>query len=110
MYRLNFADAEVIQVLFGEGCEHLQQLAESAGVTINTRGTTVMVEGDPFCVLYMMPCTTLSRLTRPGKCWIRVLLRLRHWLLCGAGRYQFLSFECGRCRSPPSGSENNHGL
>ena len=46
MYRLNFADATVIQVLFGEGSEHLQQLADSAGVTINSRGTTVMVEGD----------------------------------------------------------------
>ena len=47
MYRLNFADSAVIQVLFGEGGEHLQQLADSAGVMINTRGTTVMVEGDP---------------------------------------------------------------
>ena len=47
MFKLNFADAAVIQVLFGEGGEHLQQLSDSAGVTINTRGTTVMVEGDP---------------------------------------------------------------
>ncbi len=47
MYKLNFADAAVLPVLFGEGGEHLQQLSESAGVTINTRGTTVMVEGDP---------------------------------------------------------------
>ncbi len=47
MYRLNFADAAVVQLLFGEGGEYLQQLADSAGVTINTRGTTVMVEGDP---------------------------------------------------------------
>jgi phosphate starvation-inducible PhoH-like protein len=47
MYKLNFADSAVIQVLFGEGGEHLQQLSDSAGVTINTRGTTVMVEGDP---------------------------------------------------------------
>ena len=47
MFKLNFADAAVIQVLFGGGGEHLQQLSDSAGVTINTRGTTVMVEGDP---------------------------------------------------------------
>ncbi len=47
MFKLNFADTAVIQVLFGEGGEHLQQLSDSAGVTINTRGTTVMVEGDP---------------------------------------------------------------
>ncbi|MEA3333884.1 MAG: PhoH family protein [Pseudomonadota bacterium] len=47
MYRLNFADAAVVQLLFGEGGEYLQQLSDSAGVTINTRGTTVMVEGDP---------------------------------------------------------------
>ncbi len=47
MFKLNFAETAVIQVLFGEGCEHLQQLSDSAGVTINTRGTTVMVEGDP---------------------------------------------------------------
>ncbi|MCD6291841.1 MAG: PhoH family protein [Deltaproteobacteria bacterium] len=47
MYRLNFADAAVVQLLFGESGEFLQQLSESAGVIINTRGTTVMVEGDP---------------------------------------------------------------
>ena len=46
MYKINFADAKVLPALFGEGGEHLQQLSESAGVTINTRGTTVMVEGD----------------------------------------------------------------
>ncbi len=47
MYKLNFADTGVIQSLFGESCENLKQLEESAGVVINTRGTTVMVEGDP---------------------------------------------------------------
>jgi phosphate starvation-inducible PhoH-like protein len=46
MYKLNFADSTVIQALFGEGGEHLRQLEESAGVRINTRGTTVMVEGE----------------------------------------------------------------
>jgi len=47
MYKLNFADTGIIQSLFGESCENLKQLEESAGVVINTRGTTVMVEGDP---------------------------------------------------------------
>ncbi len=47
MYKLNFADSAALQLLFGEGGEHLLQLSESAGVKIDTRGTQVMVEGDP---------------------------------------------------------------
>ncbi len=46
MYKHEFADSVTLQTLAGENGEHLNQLAESAGVTINTRGTTVMVEGD----------------------------------------------------------------
>ncbi len=46
MFKHEFADSVTLQTLVGEGGEHLTQLAESAGVTINTRGTTVMVEGD----------------------------------------------------------------
>ena len=46
MFKHEFADSVTLQTLVGGGGEHLKQLAESAGVTINTRGTTVMVEGD----------------------------------------------------------------
>ncbi len=46
MLKYEFVDSEILQTLAGEGGEHLKLLAEYAGVKINTRGTTVMVEGD----------------------------------------------------------------
>lgn len=46
MLKHDFADSVTLQTLSGEGGEHLKQLAERAGVVIDTRGTTVMVEGD----------------------------------------------------------------
>lgn len=48
MLKHDFADSVTLQTLSGEGGEHLKQLAERAGVVIDTRGTTVMVEGDQF--------------------------------------------------------------
>ncbi len=46
MFKLNFADIELSRQLFGEGGEHLAKLAALSGVTIKSRGTTVMVEGE----------------------------------------------------------------
>ena len=46
MFKHEFSDSATLQMLIGEGGAHLKQLSESAGVTINTRGTTVMIEGD----------------------------------------------------------------
>ena len=46
MVKHEFLDSAILQTLSGEGGEHLKLLAEYSGVRINTRGTTVMVEGD----------------------------------------------------------------
>lgn len=47
MFKLNFADNAVLQTLFGENGENLKELSLRSGVTLDTRGTTVMATGDP---------------------------------------------------------------
>jgi phosphate starvation-inducible PhoH-like protein len=44
---LSFADLEILRQLFGEHNTHLHKIAQKSGVTINARGNTVFIEGDP---------------------------------------------------------------
>ncbi len=50
MQKMNFTDANVIRVIFGEQGENLKVLEEKAGVEINSRGTEIMVHGDDYQV------------------------------------------------------------
>jgi phosphate starvation-inducible PhoH-like protein len=45
--KLSFPDIELARQLFGEHNAHLQRIADTLAVRINTRGETVSVDGDP---------------------------------------------------------------
>jgi phosphate starvation-inducible PhoH-like protein len=45
--QLTFSDIELTRQLFGERNSNLHQIAHTLGVTINARGNTVFIQGDP---------------------------------------------------------------
>jgi phosphate starvation-inducible PhoH-like protein len=47
---IHFTDNELARQLFGEQDSHLKKIAESMGVAVHARGTTVIVEGDEIAV------------------------------------------------------------
>mgnify|MGYP006270946821 CR=1 FL=1 len=46
-HRLTFDDIELSRQLFGDQNRHLQRIADALDVRINTRGNTVLIQGDP---------------------------------------------------------------
>jgi phosphate starvation-inducible PhoH-like protein len=48
MITVPFVDNELARALFGEHNSHLQRVAESLELRLNTRGTTVFIEGERF--------------------------------------------------------------